>query len=381
MTRDLYHNLTEYEKAALEGVFNLADAHTHQSQSHGQRGIIGRLDQIWYEAEKRSQSYFDQLFISTFFQSQGQETALTINRTLLAYSASVNLMIVANWLMKRKARIGLLEPCFDNLPDLMWQSHIELVPISEEQFRSDPNKVWDLALDGLFLLFPNNPTGFLAFQDEEEFRDFVKTGASKQKLLILDLCFAPFLMMPGNPGRFDMYKVLEEAKCTYLTIEDTGKTWPVLDAKCSALTASEDIFQDILDIQSDVLLNVSPFILNLLTAYIKESSSNNYAALSEVILPNFTYLTSIAPQIGMKIQKGDSLVSVAWLKILSAQQDALSTQHYFEQNGVHVLPGNYFFWSNKRRGGEYLRVALARDRNVFEEAVNRLMNLQPLCES
>ncbi|MEM6268110.1 MAG: aminotransferase class I/II-fold pyridoxal phosphate-dependent enzyme [Bacteroidota bacterium] len=375
MTNQFYHNLTEYEKSALAGVYNLADAHTHQSQSERQRKIVAKLPQLWYEAERYSQKHFEDQFLTTFFTSQKQETAIKLQRSLLSYSASVNMMIVANFLMKRKFTVGLVEPCFDNLPDLLWQSNVELIPIQENQFTGDRTQLWNNSIDALFLVYPNNPTGFSPFTDAEGFEAFVEECKVQKKLLILDLCFSPFVGLSSNPGRFDLYEILERHHCSYIAIEDTGKMWPVMDAKCSIITASEDLYCDLLDIQTDVLLNVSPFILHLLTQYIRESQENEFEAVSEVLVPNYQYLCEKAPAMGLEVIPGNMLVSVAWLKIISNHRDALTMQHYLEQNGVHLLPGNHFFWSDRKKGLSRIRIALARDPDRFREGIDKMAEL------
>jgi hypothetical protein len=39
---------------------------------------------------------------------------------------------------------------------------------------------------------------------------------------------------------------------------------------------------------------------------------------------------------------------------------------------VFVLPGNHFFWHDRPQGDKFIRVALARDADVFLEAATLL---------
>jgi hypothetical protein len=59
-------------------------------------------------------------------------------------------------------------------------------------------------------------------------------------------------------------------------IEDTGKTWPIQDAKAALIKCSRDIYPDIYNIHTSYLLNVSPFILNLVTRYVLDSEKRQF---------------------------------------------------------------------------------------------------------
>jgi len=39
---------------------------------------------------------------------------------------------------------------------------------------------------------------------------------------------------------------------------------------------------------------------------------------------------------------------------------------------VYVLSGKYFFWSNPERGQRFIRIALARDTEIFTAAIDVL---------
>src|SRR5689334_19948213 len=119
-----YKDITQHEIEALRYEYNLADAHTHQAQSLSQRAIVERLPQIWYESEKKLQAESEQRFVETFFRVQKQPTALNPNNALLVYAASIGMVITANYLMKQKMSVSLIEPCFDNLRDIL--GHMQL---------------------------------------------------------------------------------------------------------------------------------------------------------------------------------------------------------------------------------------------------------------
>ena len=75
--------------------YNLANAHTHQSQSPTQRQIVGRLPELWYQAEQGTQAEFEQRFVEAFFTLHEQPTALAKNKVLLSYAATISTMVAA----------------------------------------------------------------------------------------------------------------------------------------------------------------------------------------------------------------------------------------------------------------------------------------------
>src|SRR5262249_16315461 len=151
-----------------------------------------------------------------------------------------------------------------------------LVPLHESLF-SDPAMIYrnlqDHAreLDAIVLVDPNNPTGFSLFSPRDDgFREVVRFCADHGKLLILDLCFAAFIRASCRPHH-SLDGVVEAFGARYIAMEDPGKPWPMQDAKCGTIMASRDLDDDIYKIVTSVLLNVSPFILKLVTRYVQDS--------------------------------------------------------------------------------------------------------------
>ena len=99
-----YKDITQHEIEALKQEYNLADAHTHQAQSPTQRKIVERLPELWFESEKTKQAEMENKFIETFFRSQRQSAALK-TPSMLVYAASIGMVIIANYLMKKKMSI------------------------------------------------------------------------------------------------------------------------------------------------------------------------------------------------------------------------------------------------------------------------------------
>lgn len=368
-----YEDLTQHEIQALKQEYNLADAHTHQSQSPTQKGIVERLPALWYEAEKTKQADMEKRFIETFFRVQKQDYALK-TPTMLVYAASIAMVITANYLLKKKMSVSLMHPCFDNLHDLLTNMQVPVEPLQEEWFY-DPKNIYEnleknVKTDAIFLVDPNNPTGFTPFKHgRHAYEEIVRFCNDKKKLLLIDYCFASFMLPDVNLDVFDVYELLETSGVSYICIEDTGKTWPVQDAKCALIKTSQNLYEEIYNIHTSYLLNVSPFILNLLTEYILDSEKDNFASVFDLLERNRQIAKRELDGSILEFQEPSSKVSVAWFKIKDPKVNATSLHKAILKKGVYVLPGTYFFWSKRKDGERYIRIALARNTDMFEPAI------------
>ena len=63
--------------------------------------------------------------------------------------------------------------------------------------------------------------------------------------------------------------------------------------------------------------------------------------------------------------------SVSWLRIQHSFT-GLRLKQTLDHHGVFVLPGEHFFWNDRRQGEEFIRVALTRDADIFCEAAGLL---------
>jgi aspartate/methionine/tyrosine aminotransferase len=372
------NDITQHEIAALKTRFNLADAHTHQAQSASQRRIIENLPNLWYSAENHSQYQAEQEFIETFYRFHGQHRALERRDEIyLVYAASIGMHITATYLQKQRMKVGLIEPCFDNLHDLMKHMQVPMSPLGEALF-ADPSAIYRNLqehardLDAIVLVDPNNPTGFSLFSPRPDaFLEIVRFCVDHNKLLILDLCFAAFFLASGQ-SRCDVYSILEESGVRYVAMEDTGKTWPLQDAKCATIMASRDLNGEIYQIVTSVLLNVSPFILKLVTRYVQDSMADDFASVSEVLETN---RQRVREQLeGTLLSYCEPMVktSVAWFEIKDPGVSADDLQAYLLEHQIYVLSGRHFYWNNPAQGQRFIRIALARDPHVFGQAVSAL---------
>ncbi|WP_439877814.1 pyridoxal phosphate-dependent aminotransferase [Pseudomonas prosekii] len=371
-------DITQHEISALKTRFNLADAHTHQDQSLTQQKIVDSLPELWYRAQGQTQYKSEQELIKAFFTFHGQEHALKRHDEIyLVYAASVAMHITATYLRKRDMSVGLIEPCFDNLHDLLKHMEVPLSPLDESLFQSPRDVYANLQtaaakVDAIFLVDPNNPTGSSMFANgAQTFMEVARYCRDHGKLLILDFCFAAFIKTAGG-NRIDAYAILDEIGTQYIIMEDTGKTWPLQDTKCATIMSSRALNADIYSIVTSVLLNVSPFILNVVTQYINDSSDDDFESVRSVLDINReaaqkhlhgNFLKYLTPMIE---------TSVAWFEILRDGVSADDLQAYLMNYDVYVLPGKYFFWSKPQTGQKYIRLALARKPEEFKLAVETI---------
>jgi aspartate/methionine/tyrosine aminotransferase len=373
-------DITQHEIAALKTRFNLADAHTHQGQSPSQRLIVENLPQLWYKAENQTQFQSEQEFIETFYTFHKQYTALRRKHQIhLVYAASIGMHITATYLRKRGMKVGLIEPCFDNLHDLLKHMQVPMSPLSESLF-ADTSTIYTslckqaMDLDAIVLVDPNNPTGFsLCAPQPAGFLEVVRFCRDHDKLLVLDLCFAAFALANGQ-GRCDVYEILEDADIRYIAMEDTGKTWPLQDAKCATIMSSDDLNSDIYNIVTSVLLNVSPFILNLVTSYVINSGEDDFASVREVLECN--RMQARAYLDGGLLSYCEPMVktSVAWFRINDPWITADALHAHLLRRHIYVLPGKYFFWHHPQQGQRFVRIALAREPKIFLQAMQAMQS-------
>jgi len=365
---DRAKNLTQYETKGLTYYYNLADAHTHQRQSPTQEIIIARLPELFRDAENRKQSDLDRTVVEAYHQLSFQHRAIEVGGTLICYSASVAMEIVANYLRRHFLSTALIEPTFDNIADILKRHGIHLVPLDDgilnkEDFTAT---LADFKTEVILLTLPNNPTG--TFLTKEKFQLLVNFCVEQGKLLIIDTCFRLF-----EPDFcYDQYQILEDAHAHYIVMEDTGKIWPTLDLKVGFLNSSKDIQSELEDIHTDLLLNVSPFILRLITEYCADSKADNFQSIRKLIENNRAFLRAQIRDCILTLAYEHSRTSVEFLKISNAIS-AKDIQSYLATHGIFVLPGTYFYWNSPHLGDSFIRIALAREPKMFQEAILAMM--------
>ncbi|MCM4076474.1 pyridoxal phosphate-dependent aminotransferase [Paractinoplanes hotanensis] len=369
-----FTNLTRYERVSLGLPFNLADGHARQYQDQGQIEISDRLPELYRASESVALPALEREFQRIFFALAGQDTAMTHERTLLSPSASMSTDLIATCAGYHGWSVALVQPCFDNLAAIMARRRVAMVPVREEDLTATTLHL--PPADALLLTLPNNPTGFLL--DPSQFRRLALHCRDTGTVLILDWTFRFFSTL----STWDQYAVLEECGVSYVCVEDTGKTWPSVDLKCSILATSADIYLKLLDVHNDVLLNVSPFVLMLLVEYLRDSGDRGLdATVRQPVLINRNRLRATLRGTILAPVTGRAPVSVEWVRINSPVLQSSDVVTWAADSGIGILPGDHFFWFDPDPGRKFVRFALARDPANFAQACERLEGVLSLIQN
>lgn len=350
-------NLTRHEWSALQNPHNLADGHARQGQGEAGGESLDRLGELYREAEQRTQLELQHEFEAMFYVAAGQPSVLARERRPLHhYSSSLSIEVVANHLRATGARVGLLHPTFDNIPAILRRLDVPLKAISEAIFENPRDEDQYVGCDAIFLVMPNNPTGFVA--DRETMIAIAEHCAETGRVLIVDQSFRFFSPVVSA---WDLYQAFEEIGLEYVGIEDTGKTWPTLDLKVGSLVCSDDLYDDLQRITDDCLLNVSAFIFALLREYIVRDDGSGSRA---VALANRRRLRDALAATPVEMLGEDGPMSVAWLRLPQGWKSSVLAVR-LAQHGISVLPGGPFFWADSGAGEPFVRAALMRPEADF----------------
>lgn len=356
--------LTSWEWDGLVSKCNLADGHAHQSQTKKQLKIIKRLPSLFLRAEKETQDVVQAEFEKLFFIKAGQHYYKYLPPPQYHYACSLAIEALANYLREAHMSLTLIHPTFDNLADIFKRHDINLIAIDEENL-TQPDELEKINTDALMIVYPNNPTG--QELTKEEFKKILKVCSKKKILLIIDSSFRFYSGMTS----WDQYEILYKSGIDFVVFEDTGKTFPTLDLKLGIIISSQSIYNQLNDITNDFLLNVSPFIFKLLSAYIGSGENQGTASYQEAVEINRKCLINALKNTPVKIHNPTSKLSVAWIKLPSDWKSSIFCK-WLETKGIHVLPGIPFFWNDNKKGEAYFRVALARPAKFFETTVIKL---------
>lgn len=360
--------LTDFEVVAISGQYNFAEGHAKYPFRFPPPDFGAMLQQT--DFSRLSQQTVEYEFGEAFFTLAGQ--TICHQNTMYCPAASLSIEIVANYLRLYKLSAALIEPTFDNLADILKRHNVPLETIKEEGIRSyGIDAIKSVSADALFLVLPNNPTGFnLTKHDFEELASYC---ARTTKLLILDLTFRWF---DTTMALWDQYKTLDSSGTKYIAIEDTGKAWPTFELKVSPLVADPITYSNLLPIYRDMFICTSPFTLMYVTEFIKTSlSRGTESTLLYIPRANRTLLRAAIADYPL-IPMSTPDLSVEWIRLENNINDSQFVGRMSEL-GVHVLPGRHFFWGSSLENSKYVRFALMRGIDKFEQGIEHLKYILP----
>jgi aspartate/methionine/tyrosine aminotransferase len=360
------YTLSEYERLALASGINLSDGHARHSLSSRQREIVGSVLELFDISLSRQQKELEEDFLLRFYQCAAQDTSEARLKTFLTFSSSSAIKMAAQYCRIRGLRVYLIEPCFDNIVHLLNTEGVPVIPIREDQL-CDVDFVSRClnSSTALWLVQPNNPTGFCL--DANLFRELIDRVARCKAFLIVDFCFRFYADVLKT---WNQYRALSEAGVSFICFEDTGKTWSLADIKIGITACSADVAPLIYRLHDELLLNVSPLHLVLLTEFIKDTVKHGfYDTIRRVVEIN-------RQQVHILVQKDLAYHATRWchnvpMELLSLPRQIPSTIFWGElrRRGVDILPAYNYFWSRPLTADSLFRIPLSRPQHELEVAV------------
>jgi aspartate/methionine/tyrosine aminotransferase len=374
-------NLTELEVFGLSAKYNLADGHSYISAEKHFNTVLSELPALWQSATEIPIPDMERLFKNKFAEYFGLEGLSKHASFSVCPTASNSIDIVGAWARSMNYRVGLVEPTFDNLAQLLRRREVELEAISEmvladivllERFLVSKE------LDVLFMVNPNNPTGTAI--GSVAMSNIAQLCSRLDVVLVLDTSFR-FC----HKNNIDEYALLKEKGTSFIILEDTGKQWPTLDTKASLLSYSENLERNIRSIYEEIYLCCSNLSLRVIIAFIDATlEKGGISYMQSVISANIELIKSKLKNSLVTIEsvETDSTMTVMWLNIEKTGLSDLELTEYLASYGIAVLPGRYFFWnSHNIAGHDRIRIALLKPDDEFGPSVERLKNALEELES
>lgn len=361
MTIEVSATLTALEAAGLDVPVNFADGHAKLTP------IPGLLCPSDIQAMATTpQSEIERVFLERFSDVTGDHYMRA--SSVLFPSASNAIDAVSKFLQRvGRHHVAVLEPAFDNIVLLLRSAGCRPSPVPED---------FPALLEAtrthhaLFLTLPNNPTGWCPSADD--FRRLADAARQHDCLLIVDRTFRFFAEQDCCSA------VLQACGASWITIDDTGKTWTTLECKVSVVTSNRiEILNAIGEVAQEITLNVSP--INLLLVARAMELEHGATRIRNVVQENRAILRNALGTLIPDVKFASDFMGVELIYIPDLMPSATEIVDYLLPLGIAVLPGRHFYWAHPEHGRNFIRVALARDSRRFATGVDRLTNcLKPL---
>ncbi|MFI9504589.1 pyridoxal phosphate-dependent aminotransferase [Nocardia sp. NPDC052566] len=348
----MHDNSTDLEvEALIEGV-NLSDGHPRMSLSAGQTEIVAAFPDVFWEARKSPVGVVERDSRTAFLSSIGQYRALADDiHYRSCYSSSTAIDLVGKAIRDAGKCVTMVEPTFDNLHDLLAGHGLEFRSVAETTLATGDLESVPPADGVLFIVTPNNPTGTVL--EEQRLHQIAAACAERGTVLVIDSCFRA----QDLRAQYDMYAVLEHYELNWVVIEDTGKLWPLQELKVGFLNWNRANPLPLARMYSDHMLSASPFILRVVELFAEDGRHGGYDRLRGGIQHNRTLARE---HIKLTPAYPDSRISVDVFRLpAGVRATALYTE--LKEAGVHVLPGELFYWERPELGTDLIRISLARD--------------------
>jgi aspartate/methionine/tyrosine aminotransferase len=345
---------TEYERLALAGGVNLSDGHARLPLDARQCEIIDAVPEMFHRLDGADQEALEDGFIRAFFGLCGQPAALRSAGTFLSFSASSALKMAAQACSRQGLSVLLIDPVFDNIRHFLQTEQVELLAVDEAALLAPGRLAWPRVPSALWLVLPNNPTGFCL--SEAEFRALAAECRERNCRLVVDASFRPHC---ESMLRWDMYRVLQRSNVEHVVIEDTGKTWSLHDIKVGLTVCSGGFVDDLHMLHDQLLLNVSPLHLVVLTTFIEDARERGLdTTIRNAVRRNRGVIHELVGVDGYEHHGACANVPLELLGVPAGM-----TAHAFWETcravGIEVLPAQNYYWRSPRGHGLF-RIPLAR---------------------
>ena len=364
-------SLTEYEVAGLRAAFTFADGHAYHNMPKLLIPVMQNLHGIWQDATKTSIPEMEERFKISMAKIIKSPTLEKHRHYSLCPTASNSIDIAGAWLKTNNYNVGLLEPAFDNLYLLLKRRQINITSIQEEDLTDLDKlkkKIADNNLDSLFIVSPNNPTGFQ--MNEQEFSNLCGFCAGNGIKLVVDTTFRLY-----SRNGYDEYKILEDAGVDYVVIEDTGKTWPTEDLKVSMMAYSKSISAQMRELYEEVYLCSSNFTVALLGNLIDHTITHGVDKViwADVDKRKAQFRQAIAGTPLLSGAKAGSCpMPMEWLDCSKTGMSDLELVDMLKKHDIALLPGRFFYWASQETHTAHVRAALMRPDTMFTNGLNTL---------
>lgn len=351
-------NLTGAEREALPVLLNLSDGHSRPLKESSLRPLLAEALE---DSIEEAQDELERTFLARFMQSANQSLTLSPANYQFAYSATSTIDIVAKYCLHKELTVGLIEPCFDNIPRSIAYLNVPLMSVPEGQVESIVAAVKRPPFDVLWIVLPNNPTSWQL--DESEFRDLVQNCVRHKILMVVDFCFRHF---SNVLHAYDQYELLKSSGVDFITIEDTGKTWASQEIKVGLSVSSDSVAEAVQTLHENLLLRVSPFFLAILNRLMADSSALD--ATKKLVRDNRAILSSLLDSLPVQLGSSgnaDWSLPLEWLHLLpECGLTGRQLQCNLAHRGVEVLSGDLFYWASREKDSAHIRVALNRETRI-----------------
>ncbi|MCB4767058.1 aminotransferase class I/II-fold pyridoxal phosphate-dependent enzyme [Ancylobacter sp. Lp-2] len=366
--------LTMAEDFALDHTFSLADGHAYHDPDEEQQKVIDRLSSLWSTSKNSKHSSIELDFVNAFYTLAEQRSQIDNTFFRLCTSASQSIDMVAAWLSRNSLTLGLIEPTFDNLSQIMQRWSVHTTPINEDllyhdEFTSNFDR---LEVDAILIVCPNNPTG--RYPNFAFYERLAVWARKNSKVLIFDFCFRFFAPPVG-----DVFQLLRDAGVSYIAIEDTGKTWPTLDMKVSVLTYSKNLSNELENIYAEIILHISPFTTMVAGEFVKSTLNSGLSdGLWRLVRQRRSRLRSSLDKSIFSVPDSsvDNILPVDWIEIADPSVCDVDVVDLLMKSRVGCLPGRYFYWRNRELGKRYVRFSLLKSDKVFRTACDILSTVR-----